>query len=150
MWLPVISYLLWTSAYGLVQTIAFYVLGFAGWPALEYMLHRFVFHMHTETYWWNTLHFIIHGNHHVSPNDHLRLVFPPVPASMITFIIASMIISVAGLDLGLLLIAGLLTGYVSYDLVHFSLHAPNVPSTVATALKKLKIHHSRHHRAINS
>lgn len=149
-WIPVVCYLLSESSYGIMETTQYYLAGAACWPALEYALHRFVFHMDTNTYVWNTIHFLIHGNHHVSPNDYLRLVFPPAGAAIITAFISTPVMTLFGVDMGRLIMAGLITGYVTYDVVHYTLHSPRAFPLVAAALRELKIHHFQHHRAVDS
>ncbi|CAI8603650.1 unnamed protein product [Vicia faba] len=66
----------------------FVLLGIFVWTLAEYLLHRFLFHVQTKSYWGNTLHYLLHGCHHKHPMDSLRLVFPPAAAA----IIASMIV----------------------------------------------------------
>ncbi|XP_009869833.1 PREDICTED: fatty acid 2-hydroxylase, partial [Apaloderma vittatum] len=62
-----------------------FLLGMFLWSLLEYLIHRFVFHMKppASNYYLITLHFLLHGQHHKSPFDSSRLVFPPVPASLV-------------------------------------------------------------------
>lgn len=113
-WMPVICWLVSISFQrGLTPLQVAYALvaGIFIWTLLEYSLHRFVFHIKTESYWlvlslltlylslWlhgmeipftvktffraNTLHYLLHGCHHKHPMDGLRLVFPPVAAAII-------------------------------------------------------------------
>ncbi|KFV71405.1 Fatty acid 2-hydroxylase, partial [Dryobates pubescens] len=105
-WAPVVLYLSWVSYTSLAQgnTRLFssftteysipvhkyyfpfiFLLGMFLWSLLEYLIHRFVFHMKppASNYYLITLHFLLHGQHHKSPFDSSRLVFPPVPASLV-------------------------------------------------------------------
>uniref|UniRef100_A0A8C3CF71 Fatty acid 2-hydroxylase n=1 Tax=Cairina moschata TaxID=8855 RepID=A0A8C3CF71_CAIMO len=105
-WTPVVLYLSWVSYTSLAQgnTRLFssftteysipvhkyyfpfiFLLGMFLWSLLEYLIHRFVFHMKppASNYYLITLHFLLHGQHHKSPFDSSRLVFPPVPASLV-------------------------------------------------------------------
>ncbi|KAL5099543.1 hypothetical protein RYX36_003870, partial [Vicia faba] len=61
----------------------FVLLGIFVWTLAEYLLHRFLFHVQTKSYWGNTLHYLLHGCHHKHPMDSLRLVFPPAAAAII-------------------------------------------------------------------
>ncbi len=48
-------------------TLQLAVLQLAGlglWQALEYGLHRYVFHARVTSRWSITVHFLLHGNHH--------------------------------------------------------------------------------------
>ncbi|XP_069757316.1 fatty acid 2-hydroxylase isoform X2 [Narcine bancroftii] len=62
-----------------------FLIGMFLWSLVEYLIHRFVFHMKppASNYYLITLHFMLHGQHHKSPFDGSRLVFPPVPASFV-------------------------------------------------------------------
>lgn len=42
------------------------VLGALGWTLMEYLIHRFLFHMEppSGSYYLITLHFVLHGQHH--------------------------------------------------------------------------------------
>lgn len=62
------------------------------WTAVEYILHRYVFHMDTKELgdWGKIFHFLLHGLHHKVPTDPYRLVFPPVPALIIATTIYQM------------------------------------------------------------
>uniref|UniRef100_A0A8V5GW92 Fatty acid 2-hydroxylase n=1 Tax=Melopsittacus undulatus TaxID=13146 RepID=A0A8V5GW92_MELUD len=105
-WTPVVLYLSWVSYTSLDQgnTRLFssftteysipvhkyyfpfiFLVGMFLWSLLEYLIHRFVFHMKppASNYYLITLHFLLHGQHHKSPFDSSRLVFPPVPASLV-------------------------------------------------------------------
>lgn len=55
------------------------------WSIVEYVLHRYVFHMDTRKLGatGKVFHFMLHGLHHKVPTDPYRLVFPPIPALMI-------------------------------------------------------------------
>lgn len=52
-----------------------FLVGMFLWSLLEYLIHRFVFHMKppASNYYLITLHFLLHGQHHkVSRSSHLR------------------------------------------------------------------------------
>lgn len=54
-----------------------FVLGMLLWSLMEYLLHRFLFHMKppSNSYYLITLHFILHGQHHkVSGASRLHLI----------------------------------------------------------------------------
>lgn len=123
--------------------------------------------------WGRRVHFLLHGIHHMLPSDPLRLVFPPLltaPVFVSILLLLRTLLSfavpwVAGeggfpsssqpieVDWAQhktpqsaaadLLAAGLLVGYVAYDLVHFWLHHARSPST--EYLRRMKRHHMHHH-----
>jgi hypothetical protein len=58
--------------------VASFLLGMLIWTLIEYIIHRWIFHMETSTGGWNWFHFFAHGIHHLCPTDASRLTFPPV------------------------------------------------------------------------
>lgn len=125
-----------------VLNIAF---GVVLWTIIEYSLHRWVFHMKLSGYSKVMIffHFAIHGLHHKVPFDSSRLVFPPVPAAIITYILYSMLAVFLPEARTLQILAGGLLGYLIYDMMHFYLHYGS-PSE-QTFLYNLKRYHNQHH-----
>ncbi|XP_061450243.1 fatty acid 2-hydroxylase [Rhineura floridana] len=165
-WIPVVLYLTWYSYTTLAQgdtrlfstfTTAYsicvhkywflllFIVGMCIWSFLEYIIHRFVFHMNppANSYYLITLHFLLHGQHHKSPFDDSRLVFPPVPASLVVafFYVLTYILFPEAFALSLL--AGGLFGYVVYDMMHYYLHYGSPKK--GSYLYKLKSYHVKHH-----
>ena len=65
------------------QTLFYWAYGVVGWTIMEYLLHRFLFHMEDHWYFPNwppfwVFHFTIHGIHHAFPQDPGRIVMPPI------------------------------------------------------------------------
>eukprot|EP01128_Nolandella_sp_AFSM9_P000895 TRINITY_DN1101_c0_g1_i1.p1 TRINITY_DN1101_c0_g1~~TRINITY_DN1101_c0_g1_i1.p1 ORF type:complete len:339 (+),score=86.15 TRINITY_DN1101_c0_g1_i1:112-1128(+) len=145
-WFPV-SFLFFTLAvnsYGLdMKMIPFYlVAGILSWSLTEYTLHKYLFHMKTNTFFMNFIHFMLHGYHHIAPMDRGRLTFPPVPAAILGSFIFSFVTFVLPIAHALGLMAGTIIGYIGYDLIHYYLHhAP--PKQLY--MKQLKTHHLYHH-----
>ncbi|KAH0821937.1 hypothetical protein GEV33_000854 [Tenebrio molitor] len=79
------------------------------------------------------------------PFDPRRLVFPPVPAAVIAYAIYQICTLFVPESVIVLVIAGGLTGYVIYDMIHFYLHygAPKEGSY----FYHLKRYHNQHHFA---
>eukprot|EP01018_Ginkgo_biloba_P018075 Gb_20420 [translate_table: standard] len=113
------------------------------WTLLEYLLHRFLFHMNTNNFWLNTFHYMVHGFHHKYPMDGSRLVFPP--AFTLIFVLMLWILS-ALIKLPYPLRASLFGGgllmYIIYDLTHYFLHF-GTPFTDFHC--KMKRYHMNHH-----
>ncbi|XP_052541273.1 fatty acid 2-hydroxylase isoform X2 [Tympanuchus pallidicinctus] len=165
-WTPVVLYLSWLSYTALAQgdTRLFssftaeysipvhkhcfpfiFLLGMFLWSLLEYLIHRFVFHMKppASNYYLITLHFLLHGQHHKSPFDSSRLVFPPVPASLIMAFFYGVLRLLLPEVLGLSVFVGGLCGYVVYDMMHYYLHYGSPKE--GTYLYGLKAYHVKHH-----
>ncbi|KAM7011194.1 fatty acid 2-hydroxylase isoform 2-T2 [Passerculus sandwichensis] len=122
-----------------------FLLGMVLWSLLEYLIHRFVFHMKppASNYYLITLHFLLHGQHHKSPFDSSRLVFPPVPASLVIGFFYGVLRLLLPEVLGLCVFVGGLCGYVIYDMMHYYLHYGSPKK--GTYLYGLKAYHVKHH-----
>ncbi|KAJ7417822.1 fatty acid 2-hydroxylase [Pitangus sulphuratus] len=122
-----------------------FLLGMILWSLLEYLIHRFVFHMKppASNYYLITLHFLLHGQHHKSPFDSSRLVFPPVPASLVIGFFYGVLRLLLPEVLGLSVFVGGLCGYVIYDMMHYYLHYGSPKK--GTYLYGLKAYHVKHH-----
>ncbi|KAK4778768.1 hypothetical protein SAY86_006296 [Trapa natans] len=112
------------------------------WTLLEYTLHRFLFHSKTKTYWTNTMHYLLHGCHHKHPMDSLRLVFPPAATAIIATPVWNLTKLLSTPSTAPAIFAGVLLGYVLYDLTHYYLHHGQPSSQMP---KKLKKYHLNHH-----
>ncbi|MBS1586905.1 MAG: sterol desaturase family protein [Bacteroidetes bacterium] len=130
-----------------VGFIGFYLIGIATWSAVEYFLHRFVFHFVPKSKWGLRMHFVFHGVHHDYPNDTKRLVMPPavsIPLAFIFYFLFSTFLSKALLWS---FFPGFVSGYLFYDISHYALHHFNFKSEF---WKKLKKHHMLHHYSDSS
>lgn len=163
-WLPLVFYMTWycwtllgqgktmvhiTSDFSIpVHKYCFPFIFLSGmflWSFIEYCIHRFVFHMKppAHNYYLITLHFLLHGQHHKSPFDGSRLVFPPGLASIVVGTFYLILWSLFPEGLGMSLFVGGLCGYVVYDMIHYYLHygSPRKDSY----LYDLKVYHVKHH-----
>lgn len=79
------------------------------------------------------------------PFDTRRLVFPPFPAAVIAFVLYKLLSLVVPEFCKILLVAGALTGYLTYDMIHYYLHygCPDENSY----FYHLKRYHNQHHFA---
>eukprot|EP01133_Synstelium_polycarpum_P013678 gene13678-16110_t len=129
-------------------TLITFCFGLFFWSFIEYILHRFVFHIKTSSYWGNFAHFFIHGIHHITPYDSTRLTFPP----MFSFLIASSLwnllqkVPQSLLDNGwnTALYGGTACGYMMYDTIHYYFHHGDIP-WLPNKLKEFKTNHLNHH-----
>jgi sterol desaturase/sphingolipid hydroxylase (fatty acid hydroxylase superfamily) len=126
----------------IVRFISFFVLGLLIWTFSEYFLHRFVFHFTPKGKIMERIHFIFHGVHHDYPNDKLRLVMPPsvsIPLAALFLWGFNFLFNSQELYA---FFPGFITGYITYDIGHYSLHHFNFKSGW---MKKVKQHHMLHH-----
>ncbi|KAJ0177642.1 hypothetical protein K1T71_006515 [Dendrolimus kikuchii] len=155
-WIPIILYLGYTQylenvlcedsctvrALSPLQYLYHIGCGLIIWTALEYSLHRWVFHLNPgSSITMIKMHFLIHGMHHKVPFDGLRQVFPPIPAFLLASILYSLLQIV--LTYPLIKLTGALIGYLTYDMIHYYVHhgSPND----GTYLYAMKRYHSNHH-----
>ncbi len=145
-WLPVVATLFYASGAwaGLTwgTSALWFVAGFALWTLTEYLLHRFVFHFQPRSSFGRKLHFLAHGVHHLDPWDPTRLVFPPPAGLALAAVIFGLLLLPLALAQALATMAGLLLGYVVYDLTHYYTHHARPKSTWG---KYLKAWHLAHH-----
>ena len=140
---PAILYFLFKSftALTLPEIVGLFALGALSWTIIEYLLHRFVFHYQPKTPFGKRIHFFTHGVHHDYPKDSTRLVMPPpfsLPLGALFIVLYYNLFGVYGFALT----AGLFTGYVVYDTVHYATHHLPMKSRLG---KFLKQYHMKHH-----
>ncbi|KAK3387599.1 inositolphosphorylceramide-B C-26 hydroxylase [Podospora didyma] len=147
-WGPPVMYGLYLAREGfssVFQEAAFFLLGLAIWTFLEYMLHRFLFHLDyylPDNRVGITAHFLLHGVHHYLPMDKYRLVMPPT----MFIVLAAPFWKLAhtlfwNWYMGTSVFCGGIFGYICYDLTHYFLHHQNLPLWY----KALKKYHLQHH-----
>jgi 4-hydroxysphinganine ceramide fatty acyl 2-hydroxylase len=145
LYLPVVGYMLYVSLWrrqlSFVAVAALFLLGILLWTLIEYLIHRYIFHYEPKTRWGKQLHFVIHGVHHDYPNDARRLVMPPVISIPLAFLFFGLFLLIFG-SLAPTVFAGLVFGYLCYDMLHYATHH--------LAMKRgmwlwLKQYHLRHH-----
>ncbi|GHA66379.1 sterol desaturase family protein [Pontibacter akesuensis] len=129
------------SFINILEAIGFFFIGWLIFTLLEYLAHRYLFHMDTDTPLKARLQYLFHGNHHEYPKDKKRLAMPPV----VSILYASAFFFIFKVIFGTFVfgvVAGILFGYAMYLFVHYIVHAYPPPRNF---LKQLWIHHSIHH-----
>jgi 4-hydroxysphinganine ceramide fatty acyl 2-hydroxylase len=145
LYVPVIAYMLYVSLWHqklpILAVAGLFLLGVLLWTLVEYLIHRYIFHYEPKSHLGKRLHYIIHGVHHDYPNDARRLVMPPsisVPLAVLFYILFLLIFG----HLAPGVFAGLVFGYVCYDMLHYATH--HFPMKRGLWLW-LKQYHLRHH-----
>ncbi|KAJ0069501.1 hypothetical protein NL108_008444, partial [Boleophthalmus pectinirostris] len=163
-WMPLVIYLSWYCYATLAKGVSrievtsdlsipvhksifpvLFLLGWFLWSFIEYCIHRFVFHMKppAHNYYLITIHFLLHGQHHKSPFDGSRLVFPPGLASFVVGLFYVFLMSVLPDIIAMSVFVGGLCGYVVYDMIHYYLHYGSPKK--GSYLYSLKAYHVKHH-----
>ncbi len=138
--LSLIAWRAWgTASLGFSFVLA--VPGLVLWSLTEYALHRFLFHWEPKSAAMRQFVFIMHGNHHLVPNDPLRNLMPPMVSLPLSGLIWVSMLALVG-PAGSWLFLGFMVGYVAYDLVHYACHQWPMKGRLT---RMLKTNHMRHH-----
>jgi sterol desaturase/sphingolipid hydroxylase (fatty acid hydroxylase superfamily) len=149
-YVPIIFYMLYYSHTHLdiqfQQMGLVFLAGMFFWTFFEYILHRFIFHLISESPKTMKVIYIIHGNHHEYPRDRERLFMPPVP-SLITASLVFMLMYFSAdffhsSQYAFSFFPGFMVGYLMYGSMHYAIHAFNPPYAW---MKPLWRNHHLHH-----
>jgi sterol desaturase/sphingolipid hydroxylase (fatty acid hydroxylase superfamily) len=145
LYLPVVGYMLYLSLrqrqFSVVTVGVLFLLGILLWTLLEYLIHRYIFHYDPKTRLGKRLHYVIHGVHHDYPNDGQRLVMPPSISIPLAFLFYGIFLLIFG-RFTPSVFAGLVFGYLCYDMLHYATHHFPMKRGVWLWLKQ---YHLRHH-----
>ncbi|XP_017774234.1 PREDICTED: fatty acid 2-hydroxylase [Nicrophorus vespilloides] len=160
-WIPIILYYIHKGhqtysnihkeSNSVIWSVIYLSVGVVMWTLLEYSLHRWVFHLvpSGKSRALICLHFTIHGLHHKVPFDTRRLVFPPIPAIFILVLGHTLLSSIIPKSMIHLLLGGIISGYLIYDMIHFYLHygTPDIGGYLYNMKRIHNQHHFTHHDA---
>ena len=124
-----------------VNTPLLFVAGLLAFTLIEYIMHRFLFHLQPKTDKQEKFAYTVHGVHHDYPKDKDRLAMPPP----LRIVISALFFGLYWLIMGNLVygfLPGFLMGYASYLWVHYMVHAFKPPKNF---FKVLWVHHGIHH-----
>ncbi|HEX5171992.1 MAG TPA: sterol desaturase family protein [Cyclobacteriaceae bacterium] len=122
-------------------TIALFLTGLLTFTWIEYLVHRYLFHMPTYTAVRAKMQYTMHGVHHEFPKDKDRLAMPPLLSITISTILLLVLRVLLG-DFVFAFLPGFLVGYASYLSIHYMVHAFQPPKNF---LKALWVNHGVHH-----
>jgi sterol desaturase/sphingolipid hydroxylase (fatty acid hydroxylase superfamily) len=138
--LPLIAWSGWGTATPWVAT-GLAAAGLLVWTVFEYAMHRYLFHWESDIRLARWLVYLIHGNHHESPNDPLRGLMPLGVSIPVCGLLWLAFVGLMG-PAGSWLLLGFMTGYVAYDVIHYACHQWPMRSPLGMHFKR---HHMRHH-----
>ncbi|WP_363349964.1 sterol desaturase family protein [Methylocystis echinoides] len=134
------------SSMGIGLLLLGLVIGYVAWTLTEYFGHRYLFHTVFPLPFGlgPRFQFLIHGVHHIYPNDPLRLVMPPLLSGPIMLIALAITRLLFGATFAWPVLAGFMAGYVAYDCVHYWTHHSQPTSDFGKLVKRLHmLHHFR-------
>ena len=145
MYLPVIGFMLYYSNarfdYPVWRVAVTFIGGMLFWTFFEYIAHRFIFHMVSESPRMQKFSYTLHGNHHHYPRDRQRLFMPPVPSILISSAIFGLLYLFMRQN-AFMFFPGFVFGYLMYGTMHYAIHAWNPPFKW---MKPLWRNHHLHH-----
>lgn len=120
---------------------ALYFTGILTFSLLEYLAHRYLFHMKPTNKIKKAIQYGMHGVHHEFPKDKDRLAMPPLVSISLAISLFLVFYNLMNTKVFAFL-PGLMTGYAAYLFVHYIVHAYPPPKNF---FKQLWINHSIHH-----
>ncbi len=129
------------EAVGIIASISVFALGVLAWTLVEYVIHRWAFHLHPTSEIGKQVHFLVHGIHHDYPRDSTRLVMPllvSVPLACAFYAGFAWLVA----PYHNALFSGFIFGYVAYDSIHYATHHFPMTSRMGRFLKE---YHMKHH-----
>ncbi|MES2778768.1 MAG: sterol desaturase family protein [Bacteroidota bacterium] len=117
------------------ETLVFAISGIIIWTLVEYLIHRFLFHIKASKF-----QYLIHGVHHEFPRDRERLMMPPLPGLMLVLFFFGLWYLLFQQNVYAFM-SGFVSCYVVYTFIHYALHAWKP----VKGFKFLWTHHHKHH-----
>jgi dihydroceramide fatty acyl 2-hydroxylase len=122
--------------------VPLFIFGWLLWTAVEYALHRWLFHWEPASEGGRRFHFVLHGVHHERPSDPLRVVFPPVAGLPLACVFFVAFRCAFGAQAWPMIAAGFIAGYLAFDLIHAYVHTRKPSGLLGRVLRE---RHMRHH-----
>ncbi|MEX2594513.1 MAG: sterol desaturase family protein [Anditalea sp.] len=149
--IPISMFLLvgcWALYYGITTTpisfltaVLLVIGGLFTFTLVEYLMHRYLYHMLPTNKIKDKIQYAIHGVHHDYPKDKDRLALPPFITGLYAVILYFVFTFLMG-NYGLYFLPGFLVGYALYLGIHFIVHAYSPPKSF---FKILWVNHAIHH-----
>lgn len=142
--LAMLAYSIFALHISVLLVVAYYFGGMFFWTLFEYLMHRFVFHHHSENPRMQKFMYTAHGVHHEFPRDKERLFMPPAPS----LILASVLFSIFYFLLdhnAFMFFPGFVSGYLAYGSMHYAIHAMAPPFKFMKAW--WRYHHLHHYKS---
>ncbi|MBA2407584.1 MAG: sterol desaturase family protein [Chitinophagales bacterium] len=142
--IAMLCYSLFTLRLEWYSVLGYYAGGMFFWTFFEYLIHRFVFHHHSEDPQMQKFMYTAHGVHHEFPRDKERLFMPPVPSLILASLIFSGFYFILHVN-AFMFFPGFLTGYLIYGSMHYAIHAMAPPFKFMKAW--WRYHHLHHYQS---
>jgi sterol desaturase/sphingolipid hydroxylase (fatty acid hydroxylase superfamily) len=124
-------------------SVGLFLAGIIFFTLVEYLVHRYFYHIEGNTPRKKRIQYVFHGVHHDHPRDKKRLALPPLMSVLVAYLFILLFRSTMG-ELGYAFGGGFMVGYASYLLIHYAIHVFNPPKNFLGGIWK---HHNLHHFA---
>lgn len=124
-----------------LSTITFFLFGALLFTLVEYLMHRYLYHIPANTEKKRRFQYVIHGVHHDHPRDKSRLALPPVLSVVLALLFIALFRGIIGIE-GYVFGGGFLFGYSTYLAAHYAIHMYKPPQNFLSLIWK---HHNLHH-----
>ncbi len=124
-----------------LASISLFIVGAFFFTLVEYLVHRYFYHMEPSTPRKARLQYVFHGIHHDHPRDKKRLALPPLMSLLVAAMFVGLFRLILG-ESGFAFGGGFMAGYATYLLVHYAIHVYNPPKNILGTIWK---HHNIHH-----
>lgn len=118
------------------------VLGALAWSLVEYLMHRFLFHARAESEAARVVLLLVHGHHHVWPDDARRVAATPLQFGSLSLLFWGVFSLALPRFEAMATFAGFLFAYLAYEAVHYTVHHGRSRQKVVAWLRR---HHMQHH-----
>ena len=134
--------------YGIVRlglpilgAVGVFVAGAFFFTLIEYLVHRYFYHMSADSPKRSRIQYVFHGIHHDHPRDKKRLALPPLMSVLLAVVFLSIFRALLG-EFGWAFGGGFMVGYATYLLAHYAIHIHRPPKNFLNVIWK---HHNIHH-----
>jgi sterol desaturase/sphingolipid hydroxylase (fatty acid hydroxylase superfamily) len=118
------------------------LLGGLAWTFVEYLMHRFLFHARAEGEAARVVLLLVHGHHHVWPDDARRVAATPLQFGSLALLFWGVFsLALPRLE-AMATFAGFSFAYLAYEAVHFATHHGRGRGPVIAWLRR---YHMQHH-----
>ncbi len=139
--LMLVVYTKMTTGLNDLQIATLFLSGLVFFTFVEYMVHKYVYHMPSSSERGKRIAYVMHGAHHDYPKDKKRLALHPVLTlviSAVLFFLFELVLDIYSFSF----LGGFVFGYAGYLIVHYMVHIYRPPNNF---FKALWTNHAIHH-----
>lgn len=124
------------------RLFAFAMLGALLWTLVEYLMHRFLFHAPAKSEAARVILLLVHGHHHVWPDDRSRIAATPIQFGSLALLLYGVLSLLLPVTEAHATFGGAMLAYLAYEAAHFYAHHGRARDGALGALRR---YHMLHH-----